>query len=220
MKRASSRRSPSPNPLLTPPPPARTLRITSYGYKNGPLVPKPAITFDLRNLPNPPKHVRNSQSGMYKPLQEWLFSIGEVKTRFESIAQAIQGRMSEVEEGDAFRKPPKATAEMPPKQDVEMKAGMDDDEEENESGQESDEEHEEAEEDTAEVSVGVFCQLGRHRSVAVVEELGKWRWNTRSEWDVVIGHRDLVVERTQAHKDRVRKKARDTKNRRGSYESD
>jgi hypothetical protein len=166
---------------------------------------------------------------MYEPLQEWLLSIGEVKTRFESITQTIQGRMSEVEEGDAFRKPAKEVVEKPPKQDVQMKeddAGGkegerdDDNQGADEDEEEEEEEEEEDEEDTAEVSVGVFCQLGRHRSVAVVEALGKWKWNTRSEWDVVIGHRDLVVERTQAHKDRARKKARDTKNsRRGGYES-
>jgi hypothetical protein len=161
---------------------------------------------------------------MYEPLQEWLFSIGEVKTRFESITQTIQGRMSEVEEGDAFRKPAKEAVEKPTKHDVQMKdeKGVENEDAQSEDGdqEEDEDDEEEDEEDTAEVSVGVFCQLGRHRSVAIVEALGKWRWNTRSEWDVVVGHRDLIVERTQAHKDRARKKARDSKNsRRGAYDS-
>lgn len=38
------------------------------------------------------------------------------------------------------------------------------------------------------VVVGVNCQIGRHRSVAVVEELGRLRFDG---WNVIIGHRDV-----------------------------
>lgn len=159
---------------------------------------------------------------MFEPLQEWLFSIGEVRTRFESITQTIQQKMSEVEEADAFRKVPDERVESSKKarMDVDGEDKVEDEENERDSDTEDDGEKLE-EEDVAEVSVGVFCQLGKHRSVAVAERLGKWKWNTRGEWDVVIGHRDLVVERTQAHKDRARKKARDTKNSslKGGYDS-
>lgn len=38
------------------------------------------------------------------------------------------------------------------------------------------------------VNVGVCCVMGRHRSVAFVEELGRRRW---SGWGVEINHRDV-----------------------------
>jgi RNase adaptor protein for sRNA GlmZ degradation len=38
------------------------------------------------------------------------------------------------------------------------------------------------------VIVGVNCELGRHRSVAFVEELGHMKWDG---WETVIEHRDL-----------------------------
>lgn len=37
--------------------------------------------------------------------------------------------------------------------------------------------------------VGCFCELGRHRSVAFVEELARRKWP--SEWEVEICHRDV-----------------------------
>ena len=40
-----------------------------------------------------------------------------------------------------------------------------------------------------ELRVGCFCELGRHRSVAFVEELARRKWP--SEWEVEICHRDV-----------------------------
>jgi RNase adaptor protein for sRNA GlmZ degradation len=37
--------------------------------------------------------------------------------------------------------------------------------------------------------VGCFCELGRHRSVAFVEELAHRKWP--SDWEVEICHRDV-----------------------------
>ncbi|KAG2003804.1 hypothetical protein CC2G_004377 [Coprinopsis cinerea AmutBmut pab1-1] len=65
---SSSSSSPSSSPKQ------RTLHITSYGHTIGPLAPRPTLKFDVRTLPNPPKHVRSSQLGIYKPLQEWFFA--------------------------------------------------------------------------------------------------------------------------------------------------
>lgn len=41
----------------------------------------------------------------------------------------------------------------------------------------------------AELIVGCFCELGKHRSVAFVEELARKPWP--NEWDVEICHRDV-----------------------------
>ncbi|KZP29388.1 hypothetical protein FIBSPDRAFT_851411, partial [Athelia psychrophila] len=47
----------------------------------------------------------------------------------------------------------------------------------------------------ASVAVGVNCAMGRHRSVAFVEELSRRKWPR--EWTVVASHRD--VDRPRGH---------------------
>ncbi|KIM45063.1 hypothetical protein M413DRAFT_17191 [Hebeloma cylindrosporum] len=51
------------------------------------------------------------------------------------------------------------------------------------------------------IRVGVCCELGKHRSVAVVEELGKTRF---PGWNVVVAHRDVHLKRSN-QKDRSRR---------------
>ena len=46
-----------------------------------------------------------------------------------------------------------------------------------------------------ELRVGCFCELGRHRSVAFVEELSRRKWP--SEWEVEIYHRDVDHSRSK-----------------------
>lgn len=48
---------------------------------------------------------------------------------------------------------------------------------------------ENADDRSTELLVGCFCELGRHRSVAFVEELARKGWP--SEWEVKIRHRDV-----------------------------
>ncbi|TFK21395.1 hypothetical protein FA15DRAFT_672592 [Coprinopsis marcescibilis] len=142
---------------------SRVLKITSFGYRNGRLRPTPALTFDIRILPNPPRHIRASQSGLCKSLQEWLISNPEVQARFESISRTINNRMLAVERGGEV-----------------------------------------------ELSVGVCCQVGHHRSVAIVEALGRKKWEgLLDHWDIVVHHRDLQQDNTKTHKDQVRRAERD-----------
>jgi RNase adaptor protein for sRNA GlmZ degradation len=49
------------------------------------------------------------------------------------------------------------------------------------------------------VTVGVNCELGRHRSVAFVEEMGRIKWDG---WDVAIEHRDVNA----SHSQRIKRK--------------
>lgn len=42
---------------------------------------------------------------------------------------------------------------------------------------------------STELRVGCFCEVGRHRSVAFVEELARRKWP--SDWEVEIYHRDV-----------------------------
>ncbi|KAJ2920119.1 hypothetical protein MD484_g262, partial [Candolleomyces efflorescens] len=49
----------------------------------------------MRKLPNPPKHVRTSQSGLHKPLQEWLLSNPEVQSTVRGICTSIDAHLKE-----------------------------------------------------------------------------------------------------------------------------
>jgi RNase adaptor protein for sRNA GlmZ degradation len=45
----------------------------------------------------------------------------------------------------------------------------------------------------AEIRVGICCEIGRHRSVAIVEELGRTKF---PGWNVVVAHRDVHHKRS------------------------
>jgi hypothetical protein len=52
-------------------------------------------------------------------------------------------------------------------------------------------------EDEIALRVGIFCAMGRHRSVAMVEELSKLSWRG---WDVKVEHRDISKRRSGGKK--------------------
>jgi len=52
-----------------------------------------------------------------------------------------------------------------------------------------------------EITIGVHCELGKHRSVSIVEELAKTRFEG---WNVVVDHRDVHLKRS-SQKDRSRR---------------
>ncbi|TEB20742.1 hypothetical protein FA13DRAFT_1742668 [Coprinellus micaceus] len=155
--------------------PTKTLRITSFGRRaddsrpaspsNDSTIPpttanaiRRTLSFDIRSIPNPPKHIRSSQSGLHKPLQEWLFSEAEVVEKVDGIVEGIEQTLAKVDSSQAT--------------DVL-------------------------------VEVGINCELGRHRSVAVVEKLGKRKWP--QGWEVEVIHRDVHRQRAV---DKGRTKAR------------
>lgn len=61
-----------------------------------------------------------------------------------------------------------------------------DDEEEGDGG---------GDDDGLEVRVGIYCTIGRHRSVALVEELSRMEW---PGWRVRVMHRDVAKKRGEA----------------------
>ena len=123
-----------------------TLFISSYGHRLGPLLPTPQLSIDVRHLPNPPKNVRTGQTGISKPLRNWLFSVDEVQQRFKEITIQISSRLQEASDNGV-----------------------------------------------GEIRVGVCCEIGKHRSVAVVEELGRTKF---PGWNVVVAHRDVHHKRS------------------------
>jgi hypothetical protein len=52
-------------------------------------------------------------------------------------------------------------------------------------------------EDEIALRVGIFCAMGRHRSVAMVEELSKLSW---AGWGVQVEHRDISKKRSGGKK--------------------
>lgn len=137
-----------------------TLSITSFGHRRGPLLPAPDLSFDLRDLPNPPKNVRTGHTGLSKTLRDAFLSIEAVKSRFDSVCDLINVRLQEA--------------------------------------QRTGEDH---------IAVGVFCELGKHRSVSMVEQLGRTRF---SGWNVVVQHRDVHIKRTgQRNKHRLDRQVKD-----------
>lgn len=127
-----------------------TIYISSFGHRQGPLVPTPDLSFDLRSLPNPPKNVRTSQAGLHKPLRNWLFSNPQVQNRFNGICEAIKLGVQNAETNGV-----------------------------------------------SELHVGVFCELGKHRSVSIVEELSRQRFDC---WNVIVHHRDVHLKSSNRHK--------------------
>jgi RNase adaptor protein for sRNA GlmZ degradation len=127
-----------------------TIYISSFGHRRGPLVPSPDLSFDLRSLPCPPKNSRAAQTGLDKPLRNWLFSNPQVHSRFNDIYEAIKLGVQDAEANGV-----------------------------------------------PELHVGVFCELGKHRSVSIVEELKRQRFNG---WNVVVRHRDAHLKSPNRHK--------------------
>lgn len=127
-----------------------TIYISSSGHRRGPLVPSPDLSFDLRSLPCPPKNLRTAQTGLHKPLRDWLFSNPKVQNRFNDICEAIKLGVQNAEANGV-----------------------------------------------PELHVGVFCELGKHRSVSFVEELKRQRFN---DWNVVVRHRDAHLKSPNRHK--------------------
>ncbi|KAJ3204906.1 snoRNP complex protein nop56 [Entophlyctis luteolus] len=117
---------------------AKTLTIHSFGHRFGPWSGSPLdAQFNARTLPNPPKHIRASSTGLSKNLQDSLHALSATQVFLENIIAT-------------------------------MKALLDN------------KDH---------VIVAVGCEMGRHRSVAICEQLSRVAWD--SDVLVEVHHRDL-----------------------------
>lgn len=119
-------------------------------------------------------------------MQEWLFSNEEVKERYQGICKEIEAKLEEI------------TTKERGNEDVRVR--LQDGSSKEKRGRD------EREGVRVVVNIGVCCQLGKHRSVAMVETLGRKRW---PGWDVEVEHRDAFMEKTKAGREKERRKARD-----------
>ncbi|KAG4432457.1 hypothetical protein IFR05_012047 [Cadophora sp. M221] len=182
------------------------LVLISHGHAP-PLNPRPQLKFDVRNLANPPKHIRDNLNGTSWRLQEWMLSDPKFGERRDAIKKEIEEEMkrmtAEHEKEDVLKlgydtdkltldanggldkeqrePPPKGVkSEEAPEVDSSISSEADS------SSGETDQD------DPSTLRVGIFCAMGRHRSVALVEELAKMSW---PGWQVEVEHRDLNKKR-------------------------
>jgi hypothetical protein len=205
------------------------LTLTSHGH-SPPLHPTPDLRIDVRNLPNPPKHIRDAYKGTSKRLQEWMkenpvFIARRDAIRMEILAAMTQ-KMDEHERKDVLK------VELDEQESGDQSSSKTQDLVTDESNVTSDEEEDDingdvsspGDEESDQVNdnntlrVGIFCAMGRHRSVAMVEELAKMSW---PGWQVKVEHRDISKKRGQGKNAGGRdKKSRGTRGGASSYVDD
>jgi RNase adaptor protein for sRNA GlmZ degradation len=177
------------SPRLSPKQSATPLVIILSHAHAPPLNPAANLTYDLRTVPNPPKAIRDSYTGVDKRLREHMRqhdAFRELLVRAEGdIKEALAVLIGERGDGQVA---------------VEDGGEDDDDESHGDESHVDDDEHEindEVDENHANdgpvLRVGVFCARGQHRSVAFVEELARLDWPR--DWEVRVLHRDLGKER-------------------------
>ena len=77
------------------------VQLISFGYSNG----QPTYTdqnYNLRKLPNPPKSIRDQHTGLYKPLQEDIFTKSEVIEKYEFLCTELEGILEDASDDVAL----------------------------------------------------------------------------------------------------------------------
>ncbi|PIG87523.1 hypothetical protein AARAC_003870 [Aspergillus arachidicola] len=175
---------------------ARSVPISlfSYGHANGPVVQQHreaqyyrTISYNIRHLPNPPRHLRVKATGLSRRLQKEFLQNDNV----EAFLVKVEGEIFNV-----------------------VKEGCDQllystEQDENKQGAEEADKHSDSNaplsEDVAlegagiDIAVTICCEEGRHRSVAFVEELArrmamfKYKDGFPQHWQLIINvtHRDI-----------------------------
>ncbi|PVH87629.1 hypothetical protein DL98DRAFT_509850 [Cadophora sp. DSE1049] len=169
-----------------------------------PLNPRPQLRFDVRSLPNPPKHIRDALNGTSWRLQEWMLSDAMFGERRDAIRKEIEEEMTrmtaEHEKIDVLNLGQDAKWEPNevPRETPEEEALSDEEQEEDYTiPNEADSSSGESDQDASALRVGIFCAMGRHRSVAMVEVLAQMSW---PGWQVEVQHRDVFKKRDSGKK--------------------
>ncbi|KAE8453197.1 hypothetical protein EG329_011264 [Mollisiaceae sp. DMI_Dod_QoI] len=169
-----------------------------------PLHPPPQLRFDLRTIPNPPKRIRDSHVGTSKRLQEWMEADPTFLARRDVIRDEIKEAMNELIAKHEKKAVLKVDVDEEPASDQKSKQSYNYDRDDlvvNGNNQHLDEDEDESgyrrvynEQDFSglELRIGIVCAMGRHRSVAMVEELARMSW---PGWEVEVEHRDVSKKR-------------------------
>jgi hypothetical protein len=196
------------------------LQITSHGRTFGPLSPAPSILINLTSLPNPHVQLRKKYLGSSARLRKEFFGDEKARQALERSVVEIEECMRQFEGPKVGNEDSELRREGDDVGDVGLEAsqegqedlingkgheveddgeGLDEDgverEEivlhEDEDGEKGNEDEDwEDDSDIKVLRVGVQCEMGRHRSVAMAEELGR-RLDGRKRWTVEVEHRDI-----------------------------
>lgn len=186
------------------------LLLTSHAHAP-PLLPRAALSYDLRAVENPPKAVRDSYTGVNKRLREHMLAqdgfvelLGRAEGEVRRFMEAVE---REQPAASAVRGEGESSASRDVEEDGEEKGEGWDEDENDTQDDEGDGDGDSHEEDDGEagrstdediLSVAAFCARGHHRSVAFVEELARRKWPPG--WEVRVVHRDLGKARSQQGK--------------------
>lgn len=191
----------------------KTLVLVSHAHAP-PLSPAPRLKFDLRWVTNPPKHIRSAYDGRSKRLRDHLLH----EDAFVNILDTAEAKIKEemlrlTEKGSGMfhvmLHPILYLAMSSFGYSVEEADHRDT---ANAPGTEGSIGENDKDDEVAEVSliVSCFCERGKHRSVAFVEEIA--RKLRSSVWDVELFHRDVEAKREQGRK----KRHKDSRSRNGA----
>ncbi|KAI4150131.1 MAG: hypothetical protein LQ341_001170 [Variospora aurantia] len=145
------------------------LMIISYGHSSGPLLVadnpnRVKSLYSVRDVPNPPNLLRKKHTGMSRRLQKEIILSKEGKARLTQILDNTESKMVDMMDEYSRAPTPEAVTE------ADLYAPK---------------------ESPRELVVGIMCEEGRHRSVAVAEQLAKLV-TKKPRWIVEVQHRDLV----------------------------
>ncbi|KAH7346438.1 hypothetical protein BKA65DRAFT_551344 [Rhexocercosporidium sp. MPI-PUGE-AT-0058] len=182
------------------------LVLISHGHAP-PLNPHPQLRFDVRSLANPPKHIRDNLNGTSWRLQEWMLSDPKFGERRDAIRKEIEKEMNRMtaendkedalklgQYTDKIRQDVDWGLEKKQREKYAKELASEDQSGEEESIPQDVDTYSEAtdQDNYSTLRVGIFCAIGRHRSVAMVEELAKMSW---PGWQIKVEHRDLNKKR-------------------------
>ncbi|KAE8133668.1 hypothetical protein BDV38DRAFT_182054 [Aspergillus pseudotamarii] len=176
---------------------ARSIRISlfSYGHANGPIVQQhtrearchKTLAYNIRHLPNPPRHLRLKATGLSRRLQKEFLQNDNV----EAFLAKVQREISDVAKEECDRL----------LYSTEQDENNQGSEEANARSDLNTHSSEEAAVEGADIDivVTICCEEGRHRSVAFVEELArrlamfKHGDGSSQHWqlNINITHRDI-----------------------------
>jgi hypothetical protein len=174
------------------------LLLVSYAH-SPPLHPAADLKLDVCSLPNPPKNVRDKYNGTSKRVREWLETDQKVLDKRDEIKRWVEGKgkemIAELEKKEILgmsisNQDPKSPSENPHGEENENEAHISKATEE--SNNDVNTSYSDQEGDRPELRISIYCAMGIHRSVAMVESLAQMSWPGR---EVRVVHRDVERKR-------------------------
>lgn len=147
--------------------------LFSYGHANGPIIQQPGgarfqrtLAYNIRHLPNPPRHLRAKSTGLSRRLQKEFLQNDDVEA---FLVKAQDELLNEIREGceQLSRSSNQNDNGRETVEDLEIneRSGL--------NGTRSASNEPGTEDPDIDIVVTVCCEEGQHRSVAFIEELAR-----------------------------------------------